>query len=86
MVDTTTLLASSSFFWYGIVPSFKNLVVPFLELIEITGKKRNTDFLKKLIKFKNLRDRSFLFLVGNKCDLKKFDFIIQNQPLVLESS
>lgn len=23
MVDTTTLLASSSFFWYGIVPSFK---------------------------------------------------------------
>lgn len=39
MVDTTTLLATSSFFWYGIVPSFKNLVVPFLELIEITGKK-----------------------------------------------
>lgn len=47
MVDTTTLLATSSFFWYGIVPSFKNLVVPFLELIEITGKKRNTEtFLK----------------------------------------
>lgn len=47
MVDTTTLLASSSFLWYGIVPSFKNLVVPFLELIEITGKKRNTEtFLK----------------------------------------
>lgn len=29
---------------------------------------------------------SFLFLVGNKCDLKKVEFIIQNQPLVLESS
>lgn len=29
---------------------------------------------------------SFLFLVGNKSDLKKFDFTIQNQPLVLESS
>lgn len=29
---------------------------------------------------------SFLFLVGNKCNLSKFDFIIQNQPLVLESS
>lgn len=87
MVDTTTLLASSSFFWYGIVPSFKNLVVPFLELIEITGKKKiYRNFFKKLIKFKNFRDMSFLFLVGNKCDLKKVDFIIHNQPLVLESS
>lgn len=49
MVDTTTLLASSSFFWYGIVPSFKNLVVPFLELIEITGKKKEIHKLFKKI-------------------------------------
>lgn len=69
MVDIIILFVSFSFFWYGIVFFFKNLVVLFLEFIEIIGKKKKyINFLKKLIKYKNFRDMFFLFLVGNKCD------------------